>query len=129
MLSILQSILNNILKILGLNSEIKDNSSIMIEKTNEVIYNTSKDVSGRRALNSVFGERIVAHEISSFNALFAYPSDPRKLKGTIVSTGTIATENYMLKIGTGTAADELTDNTGKTDKEVYNKIKNYIEKN
>ena len=62
----------------------------------------NSDNANRNAVNTVFGQRVVAHEISAFNAVFAYPSDTRKLEGAIVGSGTITQENFMLKISTGT---------------------------
>ena len=62
----------------------------------------NSDNANRNAVNTVFGQRVVAHEISAFNAVFAYPSDTRKLESTVVGTGVVTQENFMLKISTGT---------------------------
>jgi hypothetical protein len=63
------------------------------------------DDAGRKSLNSVFGQKIIAHEISEFNGLFAYPADTRKLEPILNGSGTVGSENFMLKISTGTDAD------------------------
>lgn len=94
-IKILQVLRDLLIKMLGYLKKIKDNTSIS---------GTKKDGSGRVSFNSVFGEQIVASELSSFNALFAYPSDPRKLQSYVANGGSVTQENYMLKISTGTDA-------------------------
>lgn len=107
----LSEILRNIVLMFGKNKEILSETKGLkesVDTINDTLENTSNpntDDAGRKSLNTVFGQQITATEISSFNALFAYPSDTRKLITTLNGTGTAGQDNYMLKIGTGTGID------------------------
>lgn len=63
------------------------------------------DTSGRTSLNSVFGDKITGTRIPTIAAQFQYGLRSDDATIDIVTTGTVAIEDAMLKLRTGTGSD------------------------
>ena len=74
-------------------TELKDKDNISLD-----------DYANRSGRMSVFGQSIMGEEVTQFAALFAYPSDPRKLKSTVENGGTVSQSESMLWVQSGTNA-------------------------
>lgn len=64
-----------------------------------------KDVSGRVSFNSVFGEGIIGTRIPSIAGQFMYGADTRKIVDLSANGGSISTNDALLVISSGTAAN------------------------